>query len=365
MRTIARVLLYDVLLALVYIASDAFLAYFYFSNGHKWWGALTVGAVALPGTLEVLSYTYSLLHGDVTAGQWVFWSVLFGPVLFPVSLVVWHLVMICKGEDHFLQFQTLARSRVLGSLSVLTKSCMQLILQATILMITWYHNTDLVYHSYHHYFETRGKSVRERSPYCQLVARMCLNMVHILCRGSVIALLASYLHYLSLAFVGAMILANYALSNILIKTDGSKHFWTAFAGVLLPNCFISRATVDTVGREKTRTLFKRFYKANSLIFLFLFGIGALATADCLIILTDFINFNCNNLPFLSYDAEKDCPGASPLKALHAETGLTSHLHSMWFMAGNASVLVLSVLHVICVFCGEALLSKGYEPVPRL
>ena len=46
-----------------------------------------------------------------------------------MSLVVWHLVMICKGEDHFLQFQTLARSRVLGSLSVLTKSCMQLILQ--------------------------------------------------------------------------------------------------------------------------------------------------------------------------------------------------------------------------------------------
>jgi len=38
---------------------------------------------------------------------------------------------------------------------------------------------------------------------------------------------------------------------------------------------------------------------------------------------------------------------------------------MWFMAGNASVLVLSILHVICVFCGEALLSKGYEPVPRL
>merc|ERR1712214_224810 len=133
---------------------------------------------------------------------------------------------------------------------------------------------------------------------------MCLNMVHILCRGSVIALLASYLHYLSLAFVGAMILANYVLSNLLIKTDGSKHFWTAFAGVLLPNCFISRATLDT--------------------------------ADCLIILTDFINFNCNNLPFLSYDAEKDCPSASPLKALHAETGLTSHLHSMWFMAGNAS-----------------------------
>ena len=56
MRTIARVLFYDVLLGLVYIASDAFLAYFYFSNGHPWWGALTLGAVALPGTLGVVNF---------------------------------------------------------------------------------------------------------------------------------------------------------------------------------------------------------------------------------------------------------------------------------------------------------------------
>ena len=51
MRTIARVLLYDVLLALIYVAADAFLAYFYFDNGHIWWGALTLGAMALPGSL--------------------------------------------------------------------------------------------------------------------------------------------------------------------------------------------------------------------------------------------------------------------------------------------------------------------------
>ena len=51
MRTVIRVLLYDVLLALLYIALDAYLAYWYFSQGHKWWGALTLGAVALPGTL--------------------------------------------------------------------------------------------------------------------------------------------------------------------------------------------------------------------------------------------------------------------------------------------------------------------------
>ena len=51
MRTILRVVLYDVLLALVYIACDVYLAYWYFSKGHQYWAALTIGAVALPGTL--------------------------------------------------------------------------------------------------------------------------------------------------------------------------------------------------------------------------------------------------------------------------------------------------------------------------
>lgn len=107
-----------------------------------------------------------------------FRSVFFGPLLFPISLVTWHLVTICRGEEHFTQFENIARSRVLSSLTVLTKSCMQLTLQATIMMITWYTNNDMYYHSYqlasvclstliiaktcadHHYFEISGKSVK-------------------------------------------------------------------------------------------------------------------------------------------------------------------------------------------------------------
>ena len=60
MRTVIRVLLYDVLLGLVYIGFDAYLAWWYFSQGHKWWGALTLGAVALPGTLG----------GSYTTDEW-------------------------------------------------------------------------------------------------------------------------------------------------------------------------------------------------------------------------------------------------------------------------------------------------------
>ena len=131
----AFILLYDVLLGLVYIAFDAYLAYFYFSHNHFWWGTLTLLAITLPGTLELLCYTYSLLHGDLKGSrgsqisEWFFWSVFFGPLLFPFSMIVWHLVKVAQGEEKFLKFDTIARSRVLSTLSVLTKSCMQLILQ--------------------------------------------------------------------------------------------------------------------------------------------------------------------------------------------------------------------------------------------
>ena len=45
---------------------------------------------------------------------------------------------------------------------------------------------------------------------------------------------------------------------------------------------------------------------NSIVFFLLMGIGALVTTLCLVTLTDFIQFNCNNLPFLSYDPVKVC-----------------------------------------------------------
>ena len=61
-----------------------------------------------------------------------------------------------------------------------------------------------------------------------------------------LALLAAYLHYLSLAFIGLMVVTNLGLASCLIKTDGSKHLWTACAGILLPNAFISRDTVEVL-----------------------------------------------------------------------------------------------------------------------
>ena len=103
---------------------------------------------------------------------------------------------------------------------------------------------------------------------------MIFNIFHIICRGAVLALLASYLHYLSLAFIGAMIILNYIISNIVIKTDGSKHFWTAFAAVLLPNCFISRDTVETIEqqvRREQQNTYIIYYLQDGSLFIYFVG----------------------------------------------------------------------------------------------
>ena len=70
-----------------------------------------------------------------------------------------------------------------------------------------------------------------------------------------LALLAAYLHYLSLAFIGMMVVTNLGLASCLLRTDGSKHLWTACAGILLPNAFISRDTVEVLYQKKFITPF--------------------------------------------------------------------------------------------------------------
>ena len=92
--------------------------------------------------------------------------------------------------------------------------------------------------------------ISEHTPYCRLILRLFLNLLHIACRGTVLALLAAYLHYLSLAFMVAMVVTNLGLASCLLRTDGSKHLWTACAGILLPNAFISRDTVEVLCQEK-------------------------------------------------------------------------------------------------------------------
>ena len=154
-----------------------------------------------------MTYIYLYLSGNLQGPKskqlkkFLFWSILFGPILFPFSLIVWHAYQLYKGESNFLIFKNVARwltsikkhillaimfrSRVLNSLSVMTKSALQISLQTSILMITWnqdgrnYVQPYITYiHTYrllnvvlavlvlassatdHHYFGASGKNVK-------------------------------------------------------------------------------------------------------------------------------------------------------------------------------------------------------------
>ena len=332
--------------------------------------------------MMVISYMY--LHGDLTGKEFLFWSLLFGPALFPVSLVIWHSYQLYKGENNFLKFENLARSRVLTSLSVLTKSSLQLVLQTTIMMITW--NTDhevplIIFRlgsmvvslltianaaTSHHYFvssgkRTEGKDRRESAASLitrylsaerevqlgRRLARLVFNISHILIRAFVISLLASYLHFLTILFIFIMIISNYCLALLTVKSnDRSKHLLTAFGSVLLPKCFVSRDTLRDTPPHYGARMFERFYRFNSVLFFIVFSVLGLITANVVIRWTDVNKFTSDNLPFLSNDHL--CDGSKSLFGLPEP-------HAVFYVVGNLLVISTSGLHVLIVLLQEVVI----------
>ena len=182
-----------------------------------------------------------------------------------------------------------------------------------------------------------------------MLKRFLFNILHILTRGIIIALLGSYLQFFILLFIFLMVLVNYITANILIKTDRGKHIWTAFAAVLLPTCFASRDTFKNKDPSTGKKIFARFYRFNAVFFFFIFGVAALLTTNFLIRYTSISSFTCDNYPFLSYDPELACPTSSsfpnPIFDLPSP-------HSWFYFLGNLMVITLALLHVVLVYMEE-------------
>ena len=144
----------------------------------------------------------------------------------------------------------------------------------------------------------------------------------------------------------------------------SKHLWTACSAVLLPNCFISRASV--MDPAAARITFTRYYTCNAVMFLLVVAGTGLAATNCILLLApDQLTFSCDNLPFLSYDAASDCPPGSPLAA--PPPGLLPHStpHSWFHLAGSPAVLLLGLLQPGLVWAGEAWLARRWRVLPRV
>ena len=57
MRPILRLLLFDVILATIHLASDIFLVYsYFFLTDDPWWGGVTIVAICLPGLLGNVNF---------------------------------------------------------------------------------------------------------------------------------------------------------------------------------------------------------------------------------------------------------------------------------------------------------------------
>jgi len=388
MLTLLRVIILDILLAAVYLGFDVYLVYYYFSNGHVWWGGATITAVLLPGLLEFLVYTFSFLHGDLKGSkgeqikEYLLWTIF--SIFYPISLIAFNVFHICKGEANFQRYEVQSRSQVLASLSALTKSAFQLVLQSTILMITWsnistfwriYILTSAIFASImlakattdHHFFESSAKNVRVRPPYSQRLKKFFMILIQIFFRGFVISFLAGYMQFLSLAFIGLMVLINYIAANILLSvSNGSKHFLTAAAAVVVPTCFVSRDDLVDMHPMKAKKLFTRFYKWNSVFFFLIFGVAALATTDVILLFTELSTFTCSNMPFLSYDSTNNCPeNSSFTDNLPGYTELSDvlpPLHIWFFTVGNLVVFLLSLIQLVFTSVEERCCQRKYEPV---
>ena len=169
--------------------------------------------------------------------------------------------------------------------------------------------------------------------------------MHVAIRGFVISLIASYLHFFSIAIVSLMVIVNYITAVCFCRSDDkSKHILTAFASVLLPMCFISRDTLKDIDDQKAEKMFNKFYRLNSIMFTLIVSVIGLIASNTIIRFSDVNYFDCQNMPFLSYEA--DCNYSSPFSDPIFDLPMP---HSWFYFLGNILVLGLTLVHVILTF----------------
>ena len=84
-----KVILFDILLPIVDKVFDVLTIYHFITNGDIWWATATICVILLPGFLELIAWTHSFCRGDTSTKTWCGWSIVFGPILFPISTISW------------------------------------------------------------------------------------------------------------------------------------------------------------------------------------------------------------------------------------------------------------------------------------
>jgi len=240
----------------------------------------------------------------------------------------------------------------------MSRSTFQLALQITILIITWRSSVPyfiwIVYilvvslvtlatsATTHHYFEVSGK--RGLASARHMSGRFAMYLLHAFSRSLVISVLASYMHYYIFAFLAAMVVLNFLLAKLILKTHFSKNVFTSFAAVVLPVCFISKDHVPA--EEGADKKFSRFYIWNTTVFVIIFSVIGLAVTNVLLYM-DLMSFTCYNLPAFSCDDT----GAQCGKINECAAGVSPH--ESFYMFGNIVVVAASLVHWVALYVQES------------
>lgn len=371
MQVLLRIF-WDVLLPCLTLYLDVNLVIGFYTRGGNLYALATLCIMSIPGFLEFLNMTLSMINGEFASpdgkGWGTYWCWIVFATFYPVSTIIWHAYHLGKGMRHFNRFEVAARSAVLNSISQMTKAPLQMVLQTTVLMQEWYRH-DGFYHIYqpvsigvsllflakhvsdHYFWVVSGKDLEARFSYREATKKCIFNIYHISVRVVCISLLCSYLKIWQVVFCGAMVLSLFILASSTMNTYVKKNFFTSFAGIVVPSgAFLSRETF--LNRYVAEARFRRFARGNSLIFAVL---TALAMFTCVMLIQfnpwDCCPITCNNIPPLSYNHALDCPNQSPIKEL-SQKYLGPHqddLDHRWLVLMFFPLGAAVILHVVLVW----------------
>lgn len=263
-----RIWFFDIFLPLVEKAGELLVLSFLIQR-HEYKWALTLAIImVLPGFIETIYWTAICCCGGSNkfhkCCQWLFF---FNPILFPFTLVAWHVIVSCQSEEKIKE--KYAMSKVLRSIQVQTESFLTLLLLSHVLSHQFaLDREDSIIQmalmllaicnlakdcAEHHFHEISGKSY---IPYCnQVLPTILFYMLQIALRLPSLALLTIYLGDWFGLFLAALLPVNFTLASLNLKTLTAKNVWTGLMSTLAPVCFVAKAKIkDHISKITSKSI---------------------------------------------------------------------------------------------------------------
>lgn len=296
--------------------TDGHLIYDLWSKDHRLYAVGMVCCYFAPGFIEIIHWIWTFCQGDCTPLELLLWICF--SLCFPVGVVVFNAFHACQGPTHFKKVS--AQVKIINSISTLTKSPMQMILQATVILMEWkgedefehwnhlvsftVHGCMFIFHMIEHYFfEVSGKG-KQTFFYWRAVIQMPFFMAfHFLVRCLAISVFIMYLRAVVLAFFFVLAFGNFLIANYTLRTHWIKDIFTSFSGIFMPeSAFFSRD--DFKSSVETQKKFRTFAIWNSILFFASVFVTQMILAICFVCLPDLFSFDCDSHP--PFTENKEC-----------------------------------------------------------